>query len=135
MGRRSIPATAAFAVIFVACASWQATASGTGVSTVGFRIVSTAGFRIVATHKMESRFGEPVISIKGEITNETERERAVPHVRLAVSDAQGREIYHWTVVADRERLGPHQSCTFSARAEIPPAESASIDVRLGEKGE
>ena len=97
--------------------------------------VNTVGFKIVASHTQELDKTVPVIAIKGQIINETDRERAVPKVRLAVRDQSGKEIYHWTVLADQQRLGPREQGTFSARLESPPAEAADLEVRFARPGE
>lgn len=97
--------------------------------------VNTRGFKIIASHTQELDKTVPVIAIKGQIINETDRELPVPKVRLAVRDQAGKEIYHWTVLADQQRLGPHEQGTFSARLESPPAEAADLEVRFARSGE
>jgi len=97
--------------------------------------VNTRGFKIIASHTQELDKTVPVIAIKGQIINETDRELAVPKVRLAVRDQSGKEIYHWTVLADQQRLGPHEQGTFSARLESPPADAVDLEVRFAKSGE
>jgi Protein of unknown function (DUF3426) len=97
--------------------------------------VNTRGFRIIASHTQELDKTVPVIAIKGQIINETDRELPVPRVRLAVRDQSGKEIYHWTVHADQQRLGPRESGTFSARLESPPADAADLEVRFAKTSE
>jgi hypothetical protein len=97
--------------------------------------VNARGFKIIATHSQELNNTVPVISIKGQIINETDRELAVPKIRLAVRDQRGRELYHWTVLADQQRLGPREEGTFSARLESPPPEAADLEVRFAKAGE
>ena len=97
--------------------------------------VNTRGFKIIASHTQELDKTVPVIAIKGQIINETDRELPVPKLRLAVRDQAGREIYHWTVLADQQRLGPREQGTFSARLESPPADAADLEVRFAKTGE
>ena len=99
------------------------------------RPVNARGFKIIATHTQELNNTVPVISIKGQIINETDRDLAVPKVRLAVRDARGRELYHWIVAADQDRLGGHEEGTFSARLESPPADAHDLEVRFVKAGE
>ena len=73
MGKISILATGALATLFMVWSSCNAAVSDS----------DSVGLRIVATHTLDSNRGVPVIAIKGTITNETERERAVPRVRIA----------------------------------------------------
>lgn len=97
--------------------------------------VNARGFKIIATHSQELNNTVPVIAIKGQIINETDRELAVPKIRLAVRDQRGRELYHWTVLADQQRLGPREEGTFSARLESPPPDAADLEVRFAKAGE
>jgi hypothetical protein len=97
--------------------------------------VNTVGFKIIASHTQELDKTVPVIAIKGQIINETDRDRVVPKIRLAVRDQAGKEIYHWTVLPDQQRLGPHEQGTFSARLESPPAEAVDLEVRFARTGE
>lgn len=97
--------------------------------------VNTRGFKIVAQQTQEFDKAVPVIAIKGQIINETDRDLPVPKVRLSVRDQQGRELYHWTVLADQQRLGPKEQGTFSARLESPPADAYDLEVRFAKNGE
>lgn len=97
--------------------------------------VNTRGFKIIAQQTQEFDKSVPVIAIKGQIINETDRELPVPKVRLSVRDQQGRELYHWTVLADQQRLGPKEQGTFSARLESPPADAYDLEVRFAKNGE
>jgi predicted Zn finger-like uncharacterized protein len=97
--------------------------------------VNVVGFKIIATQKNELNNSVPVIAISGQIINETDRELDVPKVRLAVRDQAGKEIYHWTVLADQSRLGPRQQGTFSARLESPPSDAVDLEVRFAKVDE
>jgi len=97
--------------------------------------VNTRGFKIIASHSQELNNSVPVIVINGQIINETDRELEVPKVRLAVRDQAGKEIYHWTVLADQSRLGPREHGTFKARLESPPADAADLEVRFAKVDE
>jgi hypothetical protein len=97
--------------------------------------VNIRGFKIIASHSQELNNSVPVIVINGQIINETDRELDVPKVRLAVRDQGGKEIYHWTVLADQSRLGPREHGTFKARLESPPADAADLEVRFAKTDE
>jgi hypothetical protein len=111
---------------------WPASASV--YSALGIE-VNISGFKIVASHSQELNNSVPVIVIDGKIINETDRELDVPKVRLAVRDSGGKEIYHWTVLADQSRLGPREQGTFKARLESPPADAADLEVRFAKTDE
>jgi hypothetical protein len=95
--------------------------------------VNTRGFDIKAQTTQELANGVPVIAIKGEIINVTDRELPVPKLNLRVLDANKRELYRWTVVPDQPRLAGHQSQAFNARLESPPADTADIEIRLAKE--
>lgn len=97
--------------------------------------VNARGFKIIATHSQELNGSVPTIAIKGQIINETDRELPVPKIRLAVRDKDKRELYHWTVLADQQRLGPREEGSFSARLESPPPDAADLEVRFAKSDE
>jgi hypothetical protein len=97
--------------------------------------VNASGFRIEVTYQPEAGSAVPAIAIKGKIINETDREMSVPKVRLAVRDHAGKELYHWIVPADQDRLGPGGQGTFNARLESPPPDAADVEVRFAKAGE
>jgi hypothetical protein len=97
--------------------------------------VNARGFKIVATQSQELNGSVPTISIKGQIINETDRELPVPKIRLAVRDKDGTELYHWTVLADQQRLGPREEGSFTARLESPPPDAADLEVRFAKADE
>jgi len=97
--------------------------------------VNARGFKIIATHSQEMNGSVPTIAIKGQIINETDRELAVPKIRLSVRDKDQKELYHWTVLADQQRLGPHEEGSFTARLESPPPDAADLEVRFAKAGE
>jgi hypothetical protein len=92
--------------------------------------VNTRGFDIKASTSQELANGVPVIAIKGEITNITDRELPVPKLNLRVLDQNKRELYRWTMMPDQPRLAGHQSQSFTTRLESPPADTADIEIRL-----
>ena len=95
--------------------------------------VNTRGFDIKAQTTQELANGVPVIAIKGEIINVTDRELPVPKLNLRVLDANKRELYRWTVIPDQARLAGHQRQSFTARLESPPADTADIEIRLAKE--
>jgi hypothetical protein len=97
--------------------------------------VNARGFNIVATYSQETNEGIPAIVVKGRIINETERELPVPAIRLAIRDAQQKELRVYKVLADQDRLGPKQEGTFQMRLDLPPAPAADVEIRLYKDGE
>ena len=97
--------------------------------------VNTRGFDIVANTTQELANGVPVIAIKGEIINVTDRDLPVPKINLRVLDQNKRELYRWTVIAEAARLGGHKRTTFGAKLESPPPDTRDIEIRLAKPNE
>lgn len=90
-------------VAFVAALAWASVSLRTEIATLsplaarayawlGVR-VNTVGFDIVAKTSQELANGVPVIVIKGEVINVTDRERPVPKLNLRVLDQNKRELH------------------------------------------
>ena len=125
-------------VAFVAGTAWAGVSLRTEIATIfppaasayaWFGVpVNTRGFDIVAQTTHELANGVPVIAIKGEIINITDRELPVPKLNLRVLDQNKRELYRWTVMPDQPKLAGHGRQTFNARLESPPADTADIEI-------
>ena len=127
-------------VAFVAATAWAGVSLRTEIATLfppaasayawfGVR-VNTRGFDIRAAKSQELANGVPVIVIKGEIINITDRELPVPKLNLRVLDQNKRELYRWTMIPDQPKLGGHGREPFSTKLESPPADTADIEIRL-----
>lgn len=97
--------------------------------------VNKSGFKIIATQTQELANSIPIIVIKGELINETDRELEVPPVRIAVRDRGKKELHHWIVRAEQDHVGPRGKGSFSARLESPPADAVDLEVRFAREGE
>ena len=78
----------------------------------------------------ELQEGVPVLTVEGEIVGTTGRHSEVPRVRIAVTDAAGKEIYAWTARPSRTLLPPGETLPFRSRLASPPAEASGISVRF-----
>ena len=97
--------------------------------------VNKSGFTIKATQTQEVANSIPIIVIKGELINETDRDLPVPSVRIAVRDRNKRELHSWIVRPDQEHVGARGKGSFSARLESPPADAVDLEVRFVREGE
>ena len=116
-------------------------ASVLGVARAGdratLRLNPSPDWRLEATvqRKREREiWGEQIeyIHIEGHVINDTAHERVAPKIRIAVIDADGREMYHWTVQADEPRVKPRQRVAFSSRLESPPGDTVSVELQTVE---
>ena len=78
----------------------------------------------------ERHDGEPVLVVKGEIRNGTRSAEDVPHLRFAVRDAKGQEIYSWVAAPGRERIYPGGWLAFQSELTLPPPDTREIEVRF-----
>jgi hypothetical protein len=76
-----------------------------------------------------------VLAVSGTIVNAGSRELPVPQtVRVTLSDAGNRELYHWTFKPNATVLKPGQSVPFTTRLSSPPAAAAHLEVRFAKDG-
>ena len=74
--------------------------------------------------------GLPVLAIKGEIVNVSDRSRVLPRLRVGLRDETNKEIYHWTFALPERTLKSGQSVPFVTRLSSPPAETRDIEIRF-----
>jgi len=103
-------------------------AVGMKTGTAGLDIENYAGHRA-----MEN--GQPVLLVSGVIVNSTSRELPVPTIRAALTDGDGRELYHWTFMADAMTLGAGKRVPFHARLANPPRALRHVELRFAKDGE
>jgi hypothetical protein len=82
------------------------------------------------TARLVEEDGRKLLLVEGEIRNVGEAPRTPPRMRLAVEDARGREIYHWTAAPAKSRLNPGENAFFRARLAAPPDDGAEVRVRF-----
>lgn len=80
--------------------------------------------------KLIEEDGRKFLIVEGEIRNLAEAPRAAPRMRLAVIDAQGREIYNWIAAPPKSRLVSGERAFFRARLAAPPEEGRDVRVRF-----
>ncbi len=77
--------------------------------------------------------GVPMIRITGEIANTTRRERILPPLRVALLDAEGRELDFGLFDPPKRRLAPGAATRFEARLVDPPAEARRFAVTFADR--
>jgi len=79
--------------------------------------------------------GQIILTVSGALTNVSNREQPVPQVRVALVDADKRELYHWTIAPDAMTLRPGQSTHFVTRLSSPPEGAHDVVARFAKAGE
>jgi len=87
------------------------------------------------TYERQTENGLPVLAIKGKIFNMTSETRALPPLRVALSDGAQVELYHWTFSLPEKEVEPGKSVDFVTRLSSPPAEARDLEVRFVLKDE
>ena len=81
----------------------------------------------------ERHDGEPVLIVKGEVSNGTNKIQAVPHLRLAVRNLQRQEIYSWTAAPAHGNLAPGETLAFRSELALPPPNTRDVVVRFADR--
>jgi hypothetical protein len=88
-----------------------------------------AGWRLTAAARIEVQFHADVLMIQGKLFNTSPSERPSPRLRVVVQDNAGREIYHWTVPADKDRIKPGDYAPFTVRLESAPQDMDRVVIK------
>ena len=72
--------------------------------------------------------GQPVLVVTGEITNISGQRRDVPPIRVALLDADRRELDHGSFDPPEPALGPGGVARFEVRLDAPPPEASDFSV-------
>lgn len=74
--------------------------------------------------------GQRVLLVSGDVVNDAVQPKPLPRLRVALTDAAGKEIYFWTVTLAKPELGPAETVRFSTRLPNPPQAAKSLAVRF-----
>jgi len=69
------------------------------------------------------------------VVNLTDQALPIPRVRISLRDAEGLELYYWTVVLDQTRIEAGATSEFITRLSSPPLGAQDIEVRFAEGAE
>ena len=78
----------------------------------------------------EMQDGVAVLVIEGTIANVTREALEVPRLRFALRNAAGQEIYAWTALPAKAKLGAGDGFAFRSRLASPPADGRDVVVRF-----
>lgn len=77
--------------------------------------------------------GEPVLVVMGEISNISTQRRVVPQIRVAVLDAQRRELKHGLFDPPELALAPGGVARFEVAMAAPPDGASDVEVSFGQE--
>ena len=93
------------------------------------KLNAALGWRLSAVLRMDVEKGVEVLVIEGDVINISDKDRATPKIRLGLRDKDGREFFHWTVLADEAKIAAREYVPFAARLEKPPADMALLEIQ------
>ena len=98
--------------------------------------VNVRGIAITnVAYKQEYEDGQPVLSVTGKVVNISNKEQAVPEIRVVLMDDAKHELYQWKFDTGIPTLKPGSESAFVTRLSSPPAEARNLDVQFAEAGE
>lgn len=80
------------------------------------------------TNHIETADGSHVLIVTGNLVNTSNRELPVPPIRIALTDLEQRELYHWPIVSNVPALKPGEIAPFQARLANPPGDMQDVEV-------
>ncbi len=85
-------------------------------------------------HDQAVEEGQKVFKITGEVVNVGTAAQRVPRLRVAISDENGKELSHWTVIMPPRKLTPGDVAPFTARLPNPPANLRNYSIGFYDEG-
>lgn len=89
---------------------------------------SSQALRIMGVEKVA---GPQMLTVTGEIRNESAETQRVPQIRADVTDGDNRVIHSWTIAAPVPELAPGQSVPFSGASADVPRGGRSLNLSFG----
>jgi hypothetical protein len=141
--RRAVPYLAIGATIVSAMAAIGAREKIVRLAPVAARGYAAIGlpvnlrglaFNDLHTSLLETE-GRRVLTIEGALVNLRGQKTEVPDMRIAVLDADEREIYVWTTRPPKAALEPREETSFRLRLASPPPGAREVMVRFASAAE
>lgn len=81
----------------------------------------------------ETEDGKPVLVVEGSLVNSTGAAHDVPALRFALRDADGQELYAWSIDPRATTVAAGDRMRFRTRLVAPPERAADLQVRFAER--
>ena len=97
-------------------------------AAVGLK-VNLRGFEFEhVTARLEEAGGVRSLAVEGVLRNIGKETRDPLRLRVTLSDAMARPVYHWTASTGVKALAPGETAPFRARLAAPPGEAQTVRV-------
>ena len=98
--------------------------AGMNVNAFGFIIRDAAS-------ELQMEPGAPLLAVRGEVVNVTDRALPVPALRFTLRDKSGSATYAWTLDGVGTRtVEPGEATSFLTRVAAPPAHVQDVEIRF-----
>lgn len=88
-----------------------------------------AGLELVnITYSRNDAADGATIDVTGAVVNRTQRDIALPPLRISLSDDQERPLFGWTFALDRASIRAGETITFRTEGKNPPPEATKLAV-------
>jgi len=112
-----------------------APATGGFYAAIGLPVNRTG----LAIADVSAHFGrgadKTLLAIEGELVNLRQSSTAAPDLRIALRDAEGRELYVWSTRPPKDRLAAGERAAFRARLVAPPPGVVDALVKFAAPGD
>lgn len=75
--------------------------------------------------------GQDMLTVRGEIVNQTDQAQRVPQIRAELRDAQDRVVYNWSIAPPVPELAPHATTHFDSAERDVPRGGRTLNLSFG----
>jgi predicted Zn finger-like uncharacterized protein len=72
--------------------------------------------------------GQTIMEVQGDVFNKTDKEIALPPLKVDLRDDSGRLLFDWTFGVDRPIIRPGETINFKTETKNPPPEATKLTV-------
>ena len=97
---------------------------------IGFDVAESGIDFADVSYRWTMAQGKPMIEVKGQVVNITDRRLTVPRVLINVRDSQSSDTVKVTASVPTESLAPRESATFTLEFMSPPKNISQIELEF-----
>ena len=97
---------------------------------IGFDVAPTGIDFADVSYRWTVTQGKPMIEVKGQVVNVTDRRLTVPRVLINVRDSQSSDAVKVTASVPTELLAPRESASFTLEFVSPPKNISQIELEF-----
>jgi hypothetical protein len=98
--------------------------------TIGFDVAESGIDFADVSYRWTVAQGKPMIEVKGQVVNITDRRLTVPRVLINVRDSQSQDAVKVTASVPTESLAPRESASFTLEFMSPPKNISQIELEF-----